>query len=100
TGLGTPIANLVAQSLVTAPALKTAAAQASASTSTADKTSASNGTRSVTAADTINSAQAVTIFLFVSTQPQITYGAAAPTNPVPMALPVGSAAVFVPPSFT
>jgi hypothetical protein len=98
TGLGTPIAQQIVKSLVTAPALKPAAAQTT--TSAADKTPASNGTRSATTADTMNSTQAVAFFLFLSSQPQITYGPTTPTNPAPVALPAALAAVFVPPSFT
>jgi hypothetical protein len=96
TGLGTPIAQQVVQHLVAAPALKTAAVQSSG-TSNTGKTPASNG--SVTAAETTSSAQAVAIFLFLGTQPQITYGPVTPVNSFSVALPVASGAVFVPPSF-
>ncbi len=97
TGLGTPIAQQVVQHLVAAPALKTAAVQSSG-TSNAGKTPASNG--SVTAAETTSPAQAVALFLFLGTQPQITYGPVTPVNSFSVALPVASGAVFVPPSFT
>jgi len=42
----------------------------------------------------------ITFFLFLGSQPQISYGPAAPTNPISLALPAASGAVFVPPSFT
>jgi hypothetical protein len=97
TGLGTPIANRVVQSLVAA---KAAPAQTSGTTSTAGQTLASNGNRSATAKDITTSTPVVTFFLFLGTQPQISYGPATPTSPGSLVLPAASGAVFVPPSFS
>lgn len=93
TGLGTPIVQQLVQHLVSAPALRTAAVQSSG-------TAASNtlpvSTQPVRPADTI----APAIFLYLGTQPQISYGSVSASNLVSLALPVTTAAVFVPPSFT
>jgi hypothetical protein len=97
TGLGTPIANQVVQSLVAA---KAAPAQASGTTSTAGQNMTSSGSRSATAKDITNSTPPITFFLFLGTQPQISLGSAISTTRVPVVLPAASGAVFVPPSFT